>query len=139
VADCIEICRPVPRAEILRIERAADALLLCRWANPRDDGIIPGKVFEYIGARRPILAVGSTTGEAAAIIRGGDFGLVSNSPMEIAEQLRRWIAEKFASGGRLPDLPVAPTEAFLRETQFQKIDPLLDRLAARPAPLVAAG
>jgi glycosyltransferase involved in cell wall biosynthesis len=138
VADCIEICRPVPRAEILRIERAADVLLLCRWADPKDDGIIPGKVFEYIGARRPILAVGSTTGEAAEIIRGGDFGLVSNSPMEIAEQLRSWIVEKHAAGGRLPDLPQESTEAFLRETQFRKIDPLLERLTSRPLPLPTA-
>jgi len=133
VADCIEICRPVPRAEILRIERAADVLLLCRWANPRDDGIIPGKLFEYIGARRPVLAVGSTTGEAAEIIRGGPFGVVSNSPMEIAQQLRAWIAQKRSAGGRLPDLPARPTEAFLRETQFAKLDPLLDRLAPVPA------
>jgi hypothetical protein len=137
VADCIEICRPVPRAEILRIERAADVLLLCRWADPRDDGIIPGKIFEYIGARRPILAVGSTTGEAAQIIRGGDFGLVSNSPMEIARQLRRWIKEKHARGGRLPDLPRDATHAFLRETQFETIDPLLERLTPQSLPIAA--
>ncbi len=137
VADCIEIRPPVPRAEILRIERAADALLLCRWADPKDDGIIPGKIFEYIGARRPILAVGSTTGEAAQIIRGGAFGLVSNSPMEIAEQLRRWIAEKQAAGGRLQDLPQEGTDAFLRETQFEKINPLLARLAVQPSAMSA--
>lgn len=137
VADCIEIHRPIPRAEILRVERGADVLLLCRWANPRDDGIIPGKLFEYIGARRPVLAVGSTTGEAAAIIREGGFGVVSNSPMEIAGQLRRWIAEKRAAGGRLPDLPAPPTEAFLRETQFAKLDRLLDTLATRPLPAAA--
>lgn len=137
MADCIEICRPVPRAEILRIERGADVLLLCRWADPRDDGIIPGKVFEYIGARRPILAVGSTTGEAAQIIRGGDFGLVSNSPMEIAEQLRRWMTEKRACDGRLPDLPQDATHAFLREAQFETINPLLERLVPQALPTPA--
>lgn len=129
VRDCIEICAPVPRREILRRERAADVLLLCRWADPRDDGVIPGKLFEYIGARRPILAVGSTTGEAVDIVRKGDFGLVSNEPMEIAEQLRTWIAAKREAGGRLADLPHAPTRAFLREAQFREIDPLVERLA----------
>jgi len=135
VRDVIEICPPVPRREILRIERAADVLLLSRWADPRDDGVIPGKLFEYIGARRPILAIGSTTGEAAEIVRSGPFGLVSNSPMEIAEQLLAWIGEKRAAGGRLPDLPAAPTRRYLREAQFRRIDPLITELAepGRPA------
>jgi glycosyltransferase involved in cell wall biosynthesis len=131
VRDCIEICAPVPRREILRIERQADVLLLCRWADPRDDGVIPGKLFEYIGARRPILAVGSTTGEATDIVREGGFGLVSNTPMEIAEALRAWIVAKREAGGRLPDLPKPPTLRFLRDTQFRQIDPLLERLAPR--------
>lgn len=130
VLDCVELCAPVPRKEILAIERAADVLLLCRWADPRDDGVIPGKLFEYIGARRPILAVGSTTGEAAEIVRAGPFGLVSNAPMEIAEQLMAWMEAKRAAGGRLPDLPEAPTRRYLREAQFRRIDPLIAELAA---------
>jgi hypothetical protein len=130
VADCIEICTPVPRREILRIERQADVLLLCRWADPRDDGVIPGKLFEYIGARRPILAVGSTTGEATDIVREGDFGLVSNDPMAIARQLETWIAAKDEAGGRIPDLPEAPTRAYLREAQFRRIEPLLAQVTA---------
>jgi len=128
VRDSIEICPPVPRREILRIERAADVLLLCRWADPRDDGVIPGKLFEYIGARRPILAIGSTTGEATEIVRSGPFGLVSNAPMEIAEQLLAWIGQKREAGGRLPDLPAAPTRRYLREAQFRRIDPLIAAL-----------
>lgn len=131
VRDCIEICAPVPRREILRIERGADVLLLCRWADPRDDGVIPGKLFEYIGARRPILAVGSTTGEAVDIVREGAFGLVSNSPIEIADQLRAWIRAKRQAGGRLPDLPKAPTLAFLRDAQFAAIDRLVEDIALR--------
>jgi hypothetical protein len=133
VRDCIEICAPVPRRDILAIERQADVLLLCRWADPRDDGVIPGKLFEYIGARRPILAVGSTTGEAADIVRRGNFGLVSNEPMAIAEQLAAWIAAKQQAGGRLPDMPEAPTRAFLRDAQFRRIDPLLAQVAGAPA------
>jgi hypothetical protein len=136
VRDSIEICPPVPRREILRIERAADVLLLSRWADPRDDGVIPGKLFEYIGARRPILAIGSTTGEATEIVRSGPFGLVSNAPMEIAEQLLAWIGQKREAGGRLPDLPAAPTRRYLREAQFRRIDPLIAELTtAGPAAL----
>lgn len=122
VAECIELREPVPRRQILTLERQADVLLLCRWNNPAEDAIIPGKVFEYIGARRPILAIGSTTGEAADIVRAGPFGMVMGDPDAIARQLIAWLAQKDASAGRLPDLPEGPTHAYLRETQFQKVD-----------------
>lgn len=128
VNECVELRAPVPRHEILRLERAADALLLCRWADPAEDAIIPGKLFEYIGARRPILAIGSATGEAADIIRTDAFGVVLTDPAAIARQLADWLAQKDAAGGRLPDLPDAPTRAFLRETQFRKIDAAIDHV-----------
>lgn len=128
VGDCVELRAPVPRSDILALERAADALLLCRWADPADDVIIPGKLFEYIGARRPILAIGSATGEAADIIRAGAFGAVLTDPDAIARQLTDWLAQKDANAGRLPDLPEEPTRAFLRETQFRHVDAAIARL-----------
>ncbi len=122
VSECVELRPPVPRRDILKLERQADALLLCRWDNPAEDSIIPGKVFEYIGARRPILATGSATGEAADIVRSGPFGVVLTDPDDIAAQLKQWLAQKQAHAGRLPDLPEEPTYAYLRETQFHKVD-----------------
>lgn len=117
----------VPRRDILRLEREVDVLLLCRWADPREDDVIPGKLFEYIGARRPILSVGSETGEAAAIVRGGGFGLVSNDPAAIAPWLRARLAEKRAHP-RLPDLPDDQVARFNRRLQFDRIDAFARRL-----------
>lgn len=134
IQDCVEICDPIPRGEILRLERSVDVLLLCRWADPADDGIIPGKLFEYIGAQRPILAIGSTTGEAVEIIRRNQFGTVSNSPLEIAQQLSAWIDLKADSGGRLPDLPAEPTLPFIRERQFEKVAELVDTVLSGSVP-----
>lgn len=124
----LEMCQPVPRTQILARQREVDVLLMCRWDDPGGDGIIPGKLFEYIGARRPILSIGSTTGEAADIIRDGDFGLVANDPDVIAAELRTWLAQKQVNGGRVPDLPAGPTAAFLRDAQFEKIDELLEQV-----------
>lgn len=129
----VEMLPLVPRAEILRVERQADVLLLCRWADRQDDAVIPGKVFEYIGARRPILAVGSETGEASDIVRAGPFGLVSNDPAAIAAQLSRWLVEKDKAGGRLPDLPAGPTAPYGRAGAFARIDAFLARIAPATA------
>ena len=121
VQGSVEFHPLVPRREILRIEREVDVLLLCRWADAREDDVIPGKLFEYIGARRPILSVGSETGEAAAIVREGGFGLVSNDPAIIVPWLRARLAEK-ATHPRLPDLPATAVDRFDRRYQFETID-----------------
>lgn len=46
------------RTEILEIERAATRLMLYLWDDPSERGTYTGKLFEYLGARRRILAVG---------------------------------------------------------------------------------
>lgn len=130
VSDSVRMHGIVPRRDILKIERAADVMLLCRWNDPADDGVIPGKLFEYIGARRPVLAVGSETGEAADIVRQGGFGLVSNDSAVIAAQLDRWLADKADAGGRLPDFDAAATDRFDRRWQFDAIEHLLFTPAA---------
>jgi Glycosyl transferase 4-like domain len=136
VQDCVEIRPAVPRAEILRVERQADILLECRWIDPAGDGVIPGKLFEYIGAQRPILSLGSLTGEAAAIMRDNALGLVSNDPGEIRTMLTGMLAAK-AVTGRVPDLAPTANDKFRRETQFRRIDGLIRDILAQPAPAAA--
>lgn len=121
VAGQLTVSGPIARSEILRLEQAADVLLLCRWDNPIEDGVIPGKLFEYIGARRPVLVIGSETGEAANIVRDGGFGLVSNEAGVICQQLRAWIEQKNTTP-RLPDLDAARAGAYTREAQFGILD-----------------
>ncbi len=53
--------RPRPRSEIMRLERAASRLLLFLWDGPNETGTYTGKLFEYFGARRKIIAVGGPT------------------------------------------------------------------------------
>ena len=115
----------LPRSQILRTERQADVLLMCRWPDPAEDAVIPGKLFEYIGARRPILATGLDTGEAAEIVREGGFGIATQNAALIAERLREWIAQKQAGGGRTADLPAAPARGYTRDTAFVAIDKVI--------------
>ncbi len=129
VEASVTISPPITRREVLEIERRADVLLLCRWNDPAEDGIIPGKLFEYIGARRPILVIGSETGEAAEIVREGQFGLVSNDPDRLAAQLRGWIEAK-AQTPRLEDVPNISGRDYTRAGQFDALDSFLARTLA---------
>jgi glycosyltransferase involved in cell wall biosynthesis len=67
----------VSRAESLRLQRESDALLLLiPEAGGRGKGILTGKLFEYIAAERPILAVVPPEGEAAELLRETGVGIV---------------------------------------------------------------
>ena len=56
VQDRVVVHPHVPLAEAAAIQQGADVLLLMQWKDPREQGNLPGKLFEYLGARRPILA-----------------------------------------------------------------------------------
>ncbi len=58
----------VPHARCVLDETRAHLLLLIKHDDERYRGLVPGKLFEYIGARRPILAI-APEGEAARIVR----------------------------------------------------------------------
>jgi glycosyltransferase involved in cell wall biosynthesis len=55
----------VSRSEALRMQRDADALLFLPWNDSSIDGVLTGKLFEYLFSGTPILAVGATQLEAS--------------------------------------------------------------------------
>lgn len=125
VAHLVQAHPPIGRGEVLRIERAADILLLLRFSTEGEKHVVAGKLYEYVGARRPILCHGQQEGEAADIIRRTGIGLVSNDPAVIAD----WLSEKLAdrANGRLPDLPAGAADGLTRAAQFEKVEALLDQ------------
>jgi glycosyltransferase involved in cell wall biosynthesis len=59
----------VKHAEAIRYMVSSDLLLLAIPDVPDNEGILTGKLFEYLAARVPVLGVGPVNGDAAAIIR----------------------------------------------------------------------
>lgn len=55
----------VSRGDALRMQRDADALLFLPWNDSSVDGVLTGKLFEYLFSGTPILAVGATGLEAS--------------------------------------------------------------------------
>jgi len=121
--DVVEAKGPVPQGEILAKEQTADILLLLRWDHPSEETVLAGKLFEYIGAGRPILSVGLETGEAARLIEDNGFGVVSKDPERIAGQLREWLAQHRAGG--VPGLDRERAALFSRDRQFEKLERFL--------------
>ena len=46
-----------PQTEILKRERESHCLLSLHWDDPRSEGVYTGKIFEYLAAERPIVAI----------------------------------------------------------------------------------
>jgi glycosyltransferase involved in cell wall biosynthesis len=77
LGDRLELIPYAPRAESLRLQRDSEALLLLvPEAGGRGKGVLSGKVFEYLAAGRPILAVVPPDGAAAALVRETGAGIV---------------------------------------------------------------
>jgi glycosyltransferase involved in cell wall biosynthesis len=84
----------VPHAEALGEMRAADALLLVVGAGDGRQasvvaGTLPGKLFEYLRADRPVLLLGDPAGDAAALLREHGAGWIADEtqPETIARAL----------------------------------------------------
>ncbi len=92
LADRVEVIPFVPRRRSLELQRDSEALLLiASEAGGRGTGVIPGKVFEYIAAGRPILAAVPPGGAAGALIEEVGAGVVA--PADDARALEAALRE----------------------------------------------
>jgi hypothetical protein len=132
VAHVLEMKDAVPHQEALGLQRAADVLLLLLWNDPRERGVYTGKLFEYLGARRPILGIGPADNVAADLIRERQAGMVSADPDEIAGQLIRWLDAKECGG--IPDLPASVAAGLSREEQTRRLEWFLIQIVGKPSP-----
>jgi len=66
----------LPHSEVLKQICTSQILLLPLNDTPNTLGIIPGKIFEYLAAKRPIFAIGNENGDSARIIREANAGVV---------------------------------------------------------------
>jgi hypothetical protein len=60
--EIVELGGIIPRDEALRRQAESHLLLLLGWSDPKETGQHTGKLFEYFGSARPILAVGGAVG-----------------------------------------------------------------------------
>lgn len=82
----------LPHAEALEHMLAADALLQVIADGPNRSGVVGGKLAEYVGLDRQILAV-VPEGDARAILRELDWGIAADpTPQGVAEGIERLLA-----------------------------------------------
>ena len=83
----------VPHKEVQQYQRASQVLLLAVNKVPSAKGIITGKIFEYLQAKRPILAVGPEDGDLAEILAKTNSGSIVD--FNEKEQLKKTVSDLY--------------------------------------------
>jgi glycosyltransferase involved in cell wall biosynthesis len=82
VPDALEHRGQVSRPEALRLQRDASALLAVEFSGT-SDGVLSGKIFEYLRAEAPVLVVGKR-GCVGDLVTGSGRGVCARGEAEIA-------------------------------------------------------
>ena len=128
--DLIEDLGYLPNREIAALQQRADVLLYLGYDSAACASVVPGKLYEYLAARRPLLAI-THPGPAAQWIERARAGWIV--PPDSSETLhasldRIWAAWKGDTLGCESDLEWIEAR-FSRKCQSVALAGILDRLS----------
>jgi glycosyltransferase involved in cell wall biosynthesis len=130
IGDMVEVLPPIPYHDALVEMLRADGLLLMQAASWIEQ--VPAKLYEYLRARRPLVALAAPAGETARVL--ADAGVDAIAPLEdagaIATVLEQFIADP-TRGTVAHRFPVAAASRFERTRQLADV---LDRSMRTTAP-----
>lgn len=120
----------VERPISLAIQRCADALIFLDWSDPNIDGILTGKLFEYLFSGTPILGIGSQENFAAGkLIKESGCGICLGQDVpKITTVLEQLIAKQALPYQPRPEV----LQRYTREGLAQKMLQLLQELTGKP-------
>jgi glycosyltransferase involved in cell wall biosynthesis len=127
--DYVIIGGNLPRNQALHCQRNADLLVVFDWIDKRAAGIYSTKLFEYIGAGKPILSLGRKGSVIDETLKSTGLGISENDPGALVEVLEKFIHRgDFGMGVINTTLSAESLRVFTREHQAGKMAALLDRV-----------
>lgn len=124
IGDAVVAHGLADRARVLRAQRESAVLLslLATNGDPRLGDFHPSKLFEYVGARRLVLAIGPPNGVVEKFLATSDLGLYASDESSCAQALeecyRRFCDGRYAPALRQGWKPFGPAES---AAQFAKV------------------
>lgn len=89
----------VSRFESWQKQKESHVLLLLNWEDPKEKGVYPSKMFEYLAAGRPVLATGGNQGDdLEKILAETTAGFYAPTIKEIEASILSFYKEYYQSG-----------------------------------------
>lgn len=76
IADNSERTEYVQHSEVVKLMMNSPILLLPLNNTPNTKGVVPGKIFEYLAAGRPVFAIGMPDGDSGKILKSTNAGTI---------------------------------------------------------------
>jgi glycosyltransferase involved in cell wall biosynthesis len=127
----------VPHASAVGLMKGADALFLPCATGLRADFHFPGKTYEYLASKRPILAIAKRTGALAALL-GSTGGAVIAEPGDDTELERRLVELCRHGTLAVPPLQEAELERYERRSLTGELAAVLDRVTLQQSSALAS-
>lgn len=127
IGAVVSLAPPIPYRDALSEMLAADGLLILQASNCNNQ--IPAKLYEYLRARRPILALTDPTGNTATTLRNAGIDTIArlDCKNDIMRELLRFLAL-----ARRNEAPIAPMDKVLassRKSRTRELSVLLNRVS----------
>lgn len=115
----------IPHSECVARETRSHALLLIKHDDERYRGLVPGKLYEYFGAGRPVLAV-VPDGEAAELVMRHGRGEVARitDPADIADKIEKMVT-LYHEGKLESSYDLGHLERFTRKALVERLNEVL--------------
>ena len=124
IGTIVSLVPPISYNEALAEMMSVDGLLILQAGNCNNQ--IPAKLYEYLRAQRPVLALTDPVGDTAEKLRS--VGIDTIAPLDskeaIIEELRRFIV--LLKEGRAPVAPMEKIRSCSREAGTKELAKLLD-------------
>ena len=118
----VKIHGSISRSEILNIQKKADILLLLTWNDPKQKGLLGGKIFEYIASGNAILSIGAFKDTPSEIVVEDKFGIATNDPEEITKFINSYYKGKYNNN-------LMTRNKYDRQIQINKLAEIIDKHA----------
>jgi len=128
IAALVTIAPPLPYRAALAEMLGADALLLLQAANCNDQ--VPAKLYEYLRANKPLLALTDPQGDTWAAVRAA--GIDTLAPLDDAQQIAAMLVKfvALAEAGKAPLAPEAVRRSHARSARTVQLAALFDAVVA---------
>ncbi|MFC2034997.1 glycosyltransferase [Chloroflexota bacterium] len=89
LSSIVNLYGRVPKDVALQKQRESQLLFITKWKDPQDRGAYSGKIFEYLAAKRPILAIDGTDDVVKQLLDETKAGIDAQTIQDIKDALQK--------------------------------------------------